>query len=54
VFLVGDPNYYRRFGFVPAGTWGVTMPDEDQARFQCILLGEETPPPGVLAPMKAA
>lgn len=54
VFLVGDPNYYRRFGFVPASKWGVSMPDEDPVRFQCCLLGEETPPPGVLAPMNTA
>ncbi len=51
VFLVGDPNYYRRFGFVPAATWGVTMPDEDQTRFQGYLLGPDAPSPGVLTAM---
>jgi predicted N-acetyltransferase YhbS len=54
VFLVGDPNYYRRFGFVPAATWGVTMPDEDQARFQGYLLGPDAPPPGVLKVMQGS
>ena len=53
VFLVGDPAYYRRFGFVPAATWGVTMPNEDPARFQGCLLGEDRPPPGVLSAMPA-
>ena len=51
VFLVGDPQYYRRFGFEPAARWGVTMPDEDQARFQGRLLGEALPPRGTLVPM---
>jgi putative acetyltransferase len=27
VALLGDPAYYRRFGFVPAGTVGVIAPD---------------------------
>ncbi|MGI8900930.1 MAG: GNAT family N-acetyltransferase [Nocardioides sp.] len=26
VFLEGDPAYYRRLGFVAAGTWGFTSP----------------------------
>lgn len=51
VFLVGDPVYYRRFGFQPASNWGVTMPDEDPARFQCCLLGDETPPGGTVLPV---
>ena len=51
VFLVGDPNYYRRFGFVPASQWGVTMPDKNPARFQGRLLGEAMPPAGSLLPL---
>ncbi|WP_328593019.1 N-acetyltransferase [Ruania zhangjianzhongii] len=27
VGLLGDPAYYRRFGFVPAQTTGITAPD---------------------------
>ncbi len=52
VFLVGDPVYYRRFGFRAASVWGVTMPDEDPARFQCCLLGDETPPAGAILPAR--
>lgn len=51
VFLVGDPNYYRRFGFGLAAQWGVTMPDEDPARFQGLLLGDALPPAGPLLPL---
>jgi predicted N-acetyltransferase YhbS len=28
VLLVGDPAYYRRFGFLPATPFGFVMPDE--------------------------
>jgi predicted N-acetyltransferase YhbS len=49
--LVGDPNYYRRFGFGLAAQWGVTMPDEDPARFQGLLLGDALPPAGPLVPL---
>jgi predicted N-acetyltransferase YhbS len=50
VFLVGDPNYYTRFGFVPASTWGVWMPNEEPRRFQGRLLGTALPPAGALTP----
>ena len=53
VFLVGDPNYYRRFGFGLAEQWGVTMPDENAARFQGLLLGDALPPVGPLLPLGA-
>ena len=54
VFLVGDPNYYRRFGFGLASQWGVTMPDEDQERFQGCLLSDHPPLAGPLLPLGAA
>ncbi len=28
VLLVGDPGFYRRFGFLPAAPWGFRMPGE--------------------------
>lgn len=31
VVLEGSPKYYRRFGFVPANTFGLTMPIPDWA-----------------------
>lgn len=38
--LVGDPNYYKRFGFQPASPHGIWMPDEDQNRLQLRELTE--------------
>ncbi len=38
VFLVGDPVFYRRFGFVPAPA-DLTMPGESSARLMVRLLG---------------
>ena len=38
VFLVGDPGYYHRFGFLPLPD-GITMPGEDPARLQWRSLG---------------
>jgi predicted N-acetyltransferase YhbS len=32
VLLVGDAEFYRRFGFVPAARFGITMPDEAPGR----------------------
>ena len=54
VFLVGDPTYYRRFGFELAAKWGVTMPGEDPARFQYLPLGTAEPPPGLLLPVETS
>ncbi|WP_374380749.1 GNAT family N-acetyltransferase [Dongia sp.] len=28
ILLVGDPGFYRRFGFLPASPWGFSMPGE--------------------------
>jgi putative acetyltransferase len=28
VCLLGDPGYYRRFGFIPASRLGIQAPDE--------------------------
>lgn len=36
VFLTGDPNYYRRFGFLPASRFGISypgVPDGEPADF---------------------
>lgn len=30
IFLMGDPRYYRRFGFVPASRFGVHLPGMDE------------------------
>jgi predicted N-acetyltransferase YhbS len=38
VLLVGDPAYYRRFGFVPAAPLGITMAGENPARLQALPL----------------
>lgn len=51
VFLVGDPAYYRRFGFTPAEAWGVTMPMEEQNRLLGKCLTEVPPPAGPLLPL---
>jgi putative acetyltransferase len=32
--LLGDPAYYRRFGFVPARSIGVVAPDSSWQNFQ--------------------
>ena len=34
VLLVGDPAFYRPFGFVPAARFAITMPNETPARVQ--------------------
>lgn len=39
--LVGDPGYYRAFGFEPAADHGVFMPGEDTARLQVLALAPE-------------
>jgi putative acetyltransferase len=33
VALLGSPDYYRRFGFVPATEHGIQAPDPTWARF---------------------
>ena len=39
VLLVGDPDYYARFGFVPATPFGFVMPGEDRPwRLQVLSL----------------
>lgn len=54
VFLVGDLNYYSRFGFMPASNWGVSMPNEQQHRLLGRCIGDALPPPaGALQPMRA-
>ena len=44
VCLLGDPGYYRRFGFVPASQLGIQAPDESWGdHFQAMaLLGSGT------------
>lgn len=42
--LVGDPNYYKRFGFEAASPHGIWMPDEDQNRLQLRELTDGTLP----------
>lgn len=47
VALVGDPAYYRRFGFVPAKALGVTSPDPGYGDyFQARRLGDGEHPQG--------
>lgn len=46
VFLVGDFDYYSRFGFLPAGNWGVSMPNEQQHRLLARCIGGALPPAG--------
>ncbi|MCA8927966.1 MAG: N-acetyltransferase [Alphaproteobacteria bacterium] len=51
VFLVGDFDYYRRFGFLPASNWGVSMPNEQQHRLLARCIGDALPPAaGTLQP----
>ncbi|MBM3583483.1 MAG: N-acetyltransferase [Alphaproteobacteria bacterium] len=39
VVLIGDPGYYRTFGFLPATALGLHLPTpEDEARFQVLAL----------------
>jgi len=38
VLLVGDLDYYSRFGFTPASTHGIDMPGEDPARLLALAL----------------
>ena len=39
VCLLGDPGYYRRFGFVPASQLGIQAPDESWGgHFQALVL----------------
>jgi len=47
VALLGDPAYYRRFGFVPARELGVLSPDDSYGDyFQAIALGSGDHPRG--------
>lgn len=39
VILVGDLPYYARFGFVPASSFGITMPYEKPERVLALPLG---------------
>ncbi|WGF89315.1 GNAT family N-acetyltransferase [Marinivivus vitaminiproducens] len=41
VLLVGDPAYYRVFGFEPAADHGLAMPGEDTARLQVMALAPD-------------
>lgn len=55
VFLVGDFDYYSRFGFMPASNWGVSMPNEQQHRLLGRCIGDALPPSsGALQPMAAS
>ncbi|MBK1663822.1 GNAT family N-acetyltransferase [Rhodospirillum rubrum] len=38
IVLVGDPAYYRRFGFRAASAFGIVMPEENAARVQALPL----------------
>jgi predicted N-acetyltransferase YhbS len=38
VLLVGDPDYYEAFGFVPAAARGFVMPNEKPGRLQALAL----------------
>lgn len=48
VCVLGDPGYYRRFGFVPASQLGIQAPDESWGdHFQAlVLLPPESPMSG--------
>ncbi len=53
VFLVGDPAYYGRLGFRPAGPRGYRMPGEDPGRLLWFdLAGDATIGGGVLVPCR--
>ena len=55
VFLVGEFDYYSRFGFMPASNWGVSMPNEQQHRLLGRCIGGALPPAaGALQPMAAS
>lgn len=48
VLVVGDPPYYQRFGFLPSGSWNLTLPGPvDAARFQIRHLGRGKPPKAI-------
>lgn len=54
VFLVGDPIYYRRFGFIPAPA-ELVMPDEAADRLMIRPLnGAALPGSGILRPVPLA
>ena len=48
VLLLGSPDYYRRFGFEPAVTYGISYPPAgpDNPAFQVRRLGVDRPPGG--------
>lgn len=55
VLVVGDPNYYQRFGFVPAKPWNLALPGPvDEARFQIRHLGRGKPPKAVTGLVRRA
>ncbi len=55
VLVVGDPPYYQRFGFLPAGSWNLTLPGPvDAARFQIRHLGRGKPPKAVTGLVRRA
>ena len=41
VVLVGEPGYYRQFGFKPASEFGIVMPMEKPARVQALVLSDD-------------
>lgn len=47
VYVLGDPNYYKRFGFLPetAVTPPYPLPDEWLGAWQSIALAKAAPPP---------
>lgn len=55
VLLVGDQDYYGRFGFAPAGTHGIVMPGENPARLLSLALrpGAFTGASGLLQPWRS-
>jgi putative acetyltransferase len=49
IVVLGEPDYYRRFGFEPASRYGLSLPwpVPDEA-FMARLATERLPPPGVV------
>ncbi len=44
IVVLGDPAYYRRFGFVPASRYGLSGEFGGDAKFQALILGKGEPP----------
>ncbi len=46
VVVLGDPSYYRRFGFMPSGGWGLRDEYGGGEAFQALELRPGSIPPG--------